>query len=120
MKWLIVVFGITCNASASVLIKLAMSDAYKLPSLKHPLAALGNWPLWLGLTLYGGAFLLYAAALARLPLNVAHPILTSGAVALVAVFSLLIFREPFYWNTIVGILLVMAGVALISVRVATG
>ena len=66
---------------------------------------------------YGGAFLLYAAALARLPLNVAHPILTSGAVATVALFSFFLFREPFHWTTGVGILLVIAGVALITARV---
>jgi multidrug transporter EmrE-like cation transporter len=117
VKWLIVVLGITCNASASVLIKVAMTTAQGV-SLKNPMALLTNWPLWLGLTLYGMAFLLYAAALARLPLNVAHPILTSGAVALVALYSLFIFREPFHWTTIVGIMLVMAGVALISARAA--
>jgi multidrug transporter EmrE-like cation transporter len=72
----------------------------------------------LGLGLYGAAFLLYAAALVRLPLNVAHPVLTSGAIATVALLSVLIFREQFYWTTGVGILLVIAGVVLISVRVA--
>ena len=85
----------------------------RFPSLNDPLAALSNWPFLLGLGLYGGTFLLYAAALVRLPLNVAHPVLTSGAVATVALLSFLIFREPFHWMTVVGILLVMAGVALI-------
>jgi small multidrug resistance pump len=118
MKWLILVMGIACNASASVLVKMAMIPPRKFPSLSDPLAALSNWPFWLGLGLYGGAFLLYAAALARLPLNVAHPILTAGAVATVAMSSALIFREPFYWTTAAGILLVIVGVALITARVA--
>lgn len=118
MKWLILILGIASNASASVLIKLAMMPPRKLPSLMDPLASLSNWPFWLGLALYGAAFLLYAAALARLPLNVAHPVLTSGAVATVALFSVLIFREPFHWTTGAGIALVIAGVALITARVA--
>ena len=118
MKWLILVLGIAANASASVLIKIAMMPPRKFPSLSEPMAALSNWPFWLGLGLYGAAFLLYAAALARLPLNVAHPVLTTGAVAAVAVLSVLIFREPFHWTTAAGILLVIAGVALITVRVA--
>ncbi|WP_283151024.1 EamA family transporter [Silvimonas soli] len=118
MKWLILVLGIAANASASVLVKLAMLPPRKFPSLSDPAAALTNWPFWVGLTLYGGAFLLYAAALARLPLNIAHPILTSGAVATVALSSTLIFREPFHWTTGAGILLVIAGVFLITVRVA--
>jgi hypothetical protein len=82
------------------------------------MAAFSNWPFWLGLGLYGAAFLLYAASLEKLPLNVAHPILTAGAVASVAACSLLIFREPFQWTTVAGILLVFAGVLLITVRVS--
>lgn len=118
MKWLILVLGIAANASASVLVKVAMIPPRKFPSLTDPLAALSNWPFWLGLGLYGGAFLLYAAALDKLPLNVAHPILTAGTVATVALFSVWIFQEPFHWTTGAGILLVIAGVALITIRVA--
>jgi len=118
MKWLILMLGIASNTSASILVKMAMMPPRKFPSLSAPMAALSNWPFWLGLCLYGGAFLLYAAALARLPLNVAHPVLTSGAVAAVALCSVLIFREPFHWTTGAGIILVISGVALITARVA--
>lgn len=118
MKWLILMLGITANASASVLVKMAMIPPRRFPNLADPLEALNNWPFWLGLCLYGAAFLLYAAALARLPLNVAHPVLTSGAVAAVALLSVLIFGEPFHWTKGAGILLVIAGVVLITTRVA--
>ena len=118
MKWLILILGIASNASASVLVKMAMMPPRKFPSFSEPMAALSNWPFWLGLGLYGAAVLLYAAALARLPLNVAHPVLTAGAVATVALCSVVIFREPFHWTTAAGIVLVIAGVALITARVA--
>jgi small multidrug resistance pump len=118
MKWLILVLGIAANASASVLIKIAMLPPRGFPSPRDPLAALANWPFWLGLGLYGAAFLLYAAALVHLPLNVAHPVLTAGAVASVAMLSLVIFGEPFYWTTATGIGLVIVGVALLTARVA--
>jgi multidrug transporter EmrE-like cation transporter len=118
MKWLILFLGILSNASASVLVKVAITSPRKFPSFAEPMAALMNWPFWLGLTLYGATFLFYAAALARLPLNVAHPVLTSGAVAAVALSSLFIFREPFHWTTIIGIFLVIVGVMLITARVA--
>jgi small multidrug resistance pump len=117
LKWLILLFGIAANASASVLVKIAMTAPRHFPRLSEPLAALANWPFWLGLGLYGAAFLLYAAALARLPLNVAQPVLTSGAVAMVAFLSVLVFDEPFHWTTAAGIVLVIAGVALITARV---
>jgi len=117
VKWLILILGIASNASASVLIKMAMVPPHKFPSPNDPIAALSNWPFWLGLVLYSAAFLLYAAALARLPLNVAHPVLTSGAVAAVALLSVMIFDEPFPWTTGVGVILVIAGVVLITVRI---
>ena len=118
MKWLILLLGIAANASASILVKIAMTPPRKFPSFGEPLAALTNAPFWLGLMLYAAAFLLYAAALARLPLNVAQPVLTAGAIAAVALFSVLIFREPLHWTTGTGILLVVAGVALITARAA--
>jgi multidrug transporter EmrE-like cation transporter len=117
MKWLILILGIASNASASVLVKIAMMPPRKFPSLSEPMSVLSNWPFCLGLLLYGIAFMLYAAVLKHLPLNIAHPVLTSGAVATVALCSLVIFHEPFYWTTILGILMVIAGVALITIRV---
>jgi len=117
MKWLILILGVASNAFASVLVKMAMTPPRKFPTFSDPLAALGNWPFWLGLSLYGATFLFFAAALARMPLNVAQPVLTSGAVAAVAVLSLIIFRESFYWTTAAGIVLVMIGVALITAHV---
>ncbi len=114
MKWLILLLGVLSNASASVLIKVAMTPPFSFPSLDSPRTALENWPLWLGLLLYGAAFVLYAAALARLPLNVAHPILTCGAVATVAVLSVVIFKEPMPWVSLLGIGFVIIGVLLIT------
>ena len=118
MKWLILILGIACNASASVLIKMAMMPPRKFPSFADPFASLSNWPFWLGLALYGGAFLFYAAALAVFPLNIAHPVLTTGAVAAVAVLSVLVFNETFHWTTIAGVVLVIVGVALITSKAA--
>jgi small multidrug resistance pump len=117
MKWLILVLGIVSNSSASVLIKMSITPPRRFPSLTDPLTFLINWPFWMGLVLYCLAFLLYAAALTRLPLNVAHPVLTSGTVAIVALFSILLFHEPFHWTVGVGILFVLIGVTLITTRV---
>lgn len=117
MKWLILLLGIAANASASVLIKMAVMPPRQLPSWREPLALLENLPLLAGIALYGAAFVLYAVALTKLPLNVAHPLLTAGAIASVAVLSVALFREPFYWSTGAGLLLIIAGVFLISHRV---
>lgn len=118
MKWLILILGISANAFASVLIKVAVTEPRRFPSLSDPMSAITNWPFWLGLVLYGAAFLLYAAALAKFPLNVAHPVLTTGAVAMVALLSVVMFKEQLYWTTALGIFFVIIGVVLISARVS--
>ncbi len=84
MNWAILILGIVANASASLLVKVAVTPPRRFPTLARPLEGLDNWRLWLGLILYFVTFLLFTAALAPLPLNVAHPIMTSGAIAAVA------------------------------------
>lgn len=118
MNWLILVLGVACNASASVLVKVAASAPRRPLSLTHPVDSLGNFPLISGLALYGLAFLLYAMALARLPLNVVHPVLTCGSIAIVALSSALLFHEPFPLTRVIGIGLVLVGVGLISTSMA--
>jgi small multidrug resistance pump len=117
VKWLVLILGITCNASASLLIKLAMIPPRQFPSFSDPIRSFSNWPFWLGLILYGAAFLLYAAALSFFPLNVAHPILTSGAIATVAVLSTLVLGESFNSSMVFGLICIVAGVILITNRV---
>ena len=117
MKWLILFLGIISNACASVLIKLAVMPPRKLPSIFELPEVLRNWPFWLGLFLYGSAFFLYTVALSRFPLNVAHPVLTAGAICAVAIFSVVVFHEPFTWTTAAGITLIIFGVILLTSRV---
>lgn len=117
MKWLILLAGVASNASASVLIKYAVSGSRKFPSFSDPLAALMNWPFWLGLSLYGVAFLLYALALQSLPLNTAHPILTAGSICVVAILSKTLFGEVFHISTVVGVALIVIGVVILTVSI---
>lgn len=60
----------------------------------------------------GAAFGLDTADLARFPLTMAHPVLTCGAIAAVALCSGLVFRESLRWTIIAGILLVVNAAAL--------
>lgn len=116
ITFLLVVFGIVSNAVASVLIKYAVMPQRKI-SISEPLSLILNIPLWTGIIFYGIAFVLYALTLQRLPLNVTHPILTCGAITMVAVLSVILFGESFSLTKIVGVILVSLGVILISWKV---
>lgn len=115
MKYIILIAGILSNVFANVLVKVAMMPPRKIPTLKDPLSVLTNWPLWLGLCMYGLAFVIYAAVLTKLPLHVANPILTSGSIAGVTLLSAFMFKETLTITAIAGICLVIFGVILISI-----
>lgn len=115
MKWMILLFGVLSNASASVLIKVAMTSENMPIQLSKPMSIIGNLPLVSGVGLYGMAFVLYAMALTHLPLNVAHPILTSGSIALVGIASVLFFGESLSVINMMGIALVILGVIALTV-----
>lgn len=109
MTWLLLVVGILANAAASVLVKLSSSG----PLVLSP-ALITNWRLWVAAASYGVAFLAYAAAVTRLPLNVAHPVATAGAIVLVGLCSALLIREtftPLHW---VGYSLLLAGILALA------
>ncbi len=114
MTWVVLIIGIISNAAASVLIKIATTYPRKFPSFNDPFGTLSNWPFWFGVFLYGIALLCFAKALIHLPLSIAHPIFTAGAIATVSLFSYFLLNENFSWIVFTGILLVMLGVILIT------
>ena len=116
MKWLILLLGVISNTFASVLIKLSVTEPRKLPSILDLKSLITNWPFLFGLVFYIFTFLLYALALSKFPLNIVHPVFTSGAIALVALISIILLKEQFYWTTIFGLFLVLIGVSLILIR----
>lgn len=115
MTWLLVAVGVVANAAASVLVKLSSNGPL---TLADPWALATNWRLWLAAASYGVAFLAYAAAVTRLPLNVAHPVSTAGAIVLVGLCSALLIREaftPLHW---LGYALLLAGILVLAVTQA--
>jgi multidrug transporter EmrE-like cation transporter len=111
MTWLLIVIGIIANAAASVLVKLSSDGPL---DLSNPMALATNGRLWLAAISYGVAFLAYAAAVTRLPLNVAHPIATAGAIVLVGLCSALMIREaftPLHW---LGYGLLLSGIVVLA------
>lgn len=113
--WSLVVFGVLTNALASVLVKSAAQGQRNLPS---PWGLLPDWRLLLAVASYGIAFLLYAKAVTRLPLNVAHPVTTAGAIILVGAASALLFREPISLGTILGYGLLLCGIVVLALSQA--
>ena len=114
MKWIILLLGVLSNTSASLLIKMAMSEVTVPRDVSGFLGMMSNLHLIFGLALYGMAFLFYSLALINLPLTVAHPILTGGSVALVTLASVLVFGETLTLINILGLIFIIFGVVALT------
>jgi small multidrug resistance pump len=109
MRWLLMLLGILANATASILVK----EALRRPLTLDP-GLLTNWKLMIAVASYGLAFLLYAAAVSRLPINVAHPIMTAGAIVLVGAASVFVLGETFTVRHGLGYGLLCAGIIVLA------
>lgn len=111
MTWLLVLIGVVANAAASVLVKYSSPGPL---TLSDPVALVTNWRLVAAAVSYGIAFAAYAAAVTRLPLNVAHPVATAGAIVLVGFASAFMVREaftPLHW---LGYGLLLGGIVALA------
>jgi small multidrug resistance pump len=116
-KWLLLIAGIVSNASASLLIKVALLQSERLSGRAAPFSILMNKSLLLGIALYGGAFIFYTLSLRVFPLNVAHPIMTAGAIATVTCLSSLVLGEDIRPLMVVGLGLIVLGVFTLTMAI---
>jgi multidrug transporter EmrE-like cation transporter len=81
------------------------------PTFAHP----GRAALTLGaIALYGVVFFYYAALLETLPLSKLYPVYTGLSVAMVFASGVVVFKEPWSLRSLVGLVLLVAGVALVG------
>ncbi|MFD2204225.1 EamA family transporter [Kiloniella antarctica] len=78
------------------------------------LGFLNPW-LIVAVILYGFATLIWVWILRTVPLNFAYPF-TAIAFVIVPVAASILFKENLGWQNVVGTILVMAGIAVISLK----
>lgn len=98
--------GIVTGIGGQLLLKVGASAESFVAQLFRPSTIFG-------LFLYGVAAFLYIIALRKLPVSVAFPSV-SLSYAIVAVMGHWLFNEPFGWQQIAGIVLIMGGVLLVN------
>ena len=113
MSYLILILGIFFNGLASIFIKKSSLNFKDDLSIENILSIVSNIYLILGVVFFIITFIFYFYSLTKLPLNVVHPILTSGSIIFVSLFSVIYFEEAFSVNLICGVTLIIIGVFLI-------
>ncbi len=117
--WSFLFIGVGLNAAAQLLLKGAtrmagplVSDAGRI-EWPNATALLQTLPLWGGLACYGASLLMWLAALSRLPVSVAYPMLSIGYL-INAVAAWYLFGEALGALRLTGIGFIVVGVYLVA------
>jgi small multidrug resistance pump len=116
MGYLFLALAMILNAAANILLKVGanhLGDPLG-PGLLGRLAM--NYHLLAGLLLFALNVMFYFAALTRLNLSVAYPIMVAGGITIVVSASVLVLREAVTPLQAVGLALLVLGIALVGHR----
>ncbi len=113
---LLVACSVVLVSAAQLLLKIGASRIdHTLPVLMLPLQITVAFPIGIGMLCYALSVVIWQRALAELPLSIAYPLL-GVSYPLVYICALLLpnFTETFSAARSIGILLTLAGVALLA------
>jgi multidrug transporter EmrE-like cation transporter len=118
MKYVFLVAALALNAFANMLLKAGAAHLGGTAEPHLVQRVLGNPYLLLGLLLFALNVGFYLAALTRLNLSVAYPVMVAGGLVIVVLGSALWLREtvtPLQWS---GVALLAVGIVLVTWRPA--
>lgn len=108
--YLILAASVIVNASANILIKLAMRGA-TISSVGALLGrALLSPAMWAGVALFAAALAGYSYVLSKLDLSIAYPVMTTAGLGIVVLYSALFLHEGFGWYKAGGVALIVLGI----------
>jgi multidrug transporter EmrE-like cation transporter len=109
IAWLVLAGSILCNVAGNLLVKqFSATTAIRTPW--DYLAA----PFLIGIAAFGIGVVLYGRALQSLPIVAAYPIQVGACILIIALFAATMFGERLGARELVGIVLIVAGIALLS------
>ncbi|MFZ9035567.1 MAG: SMR family transporter [Francisellaceae bacterium] len=116
--WLLLLFGVSLNASAQLLLKFGVD---RIGEFSFTLANI--WPIgWklatnyfiiLGLSSYVISVIVWLMVLSRVPVGVAYPMVSIGYI-ITAIAGYFLFSEPLTLMRIAGIFVIILGVYLVA------
>ncbi len=113
---LMIGISVTLGVCGQLLFKHTMMrvGAVDFSHLSTAIPAVASSPfLWLGLCCYGISTVVWLMILSRVHLTYAYPLLSVGYILVVAL-SYFIFKEPVTWLRFGGVLVIVAGVIMVT------
>lgn len=109
------VIAVSANVVGTILIKIGSEKMLPISfSLGSILNILQNFHILGGIFLYAASFPAYSFILQKLNINVAYPVFVSLSFAGVIVVSSLFLKETLTFVQIIGLILVVGGIALLA------
>lgn len=115
MIWLLYALNLLLVVGAQFLLKEGITrigNFGQVPAIEFFTKAAFSIPIWSGLIAYGLSFLAWLILISRIDMSVAYPMVSLSYI-LVLAFSAIYFNEPVGFARIMGVLLIITGVALI-------
>jgi small multidrug resistance pump len=116
MGYVFLALALALNATANVLLKIGAARLGDLTQAGLLGRLLTGYHLLAGLLLFAINVGFYVAALTRLNLSVAYPIMVAGGIVIVVSASVVFLREPVTPAQAVGLVLLILGIGLIGHR----
>ncbi|MDP2642160.1 MAG: SMR family transporter [bacterium] len=111
--YIFLVTALTLNAAANILLKLKPFVLSEWLSIRSIADTLPQYPFILAILVYALSVFFYSAALAKINLSVSYPFALGGAFIIVTIASIFIFKEHVNVWQATGLLLILAGIALV-------
>jgi quaternary ammonium compound-resistance protein SugE len=112
--WLALLVSVMANIGSNFALKRFTNEAAASGEADTLLALMFKPWLWLGFSLAGVVMLAYLFALRGLPISSAYPIATGLSAAGICLIGALVYGEAVKVTTVSGIVLIIAGVMLVS------
>ena len=113
MGYLIALGAVIANVMASICLKTAVDGSSVTKSGASWIAA--SMPYGVSAIFYGLAFILYATSLKFLPLHVAQPLTSALPLVLIAIASVVVFREAISMVSALGLVLIAFGIFAVAI-----
>lgn len=106
-QWILLAGAIVCETAASIALKA--SDGFSR-----------LWPSLIVVSGYGASFFLLALTLRTMPVGIAYAIWAAVGISLITLLAWLVYGQTLSWPQLAGLILIVAGVVLLTVFTAPG
>ncbi len=114
MGYVLLIGALSLNAMANLLMKAGAERFAGDSGLPGVAAVLGNAPLLAGIALFALNVVFYVAALTRLNLSVAYPVMMAGSLIVIVTASVVWLGETLTVVRGAGVLVLVAGIVLVT------